>query len=156
MVFRSWYFETRHWPTRFFKAYQRKTCCIISWSSCKFNKETMPQQSIRSFLLNRNDNSFNCINEIRFTHTSRKKTELGWCHTRCHTWWSVWISNFEMINEIATLQFQRAIIPEDAVSLEIETFNCADASKSLICITIYARIRRKTGDYSCKLKSVSK
>jgi hypothetical protein len=64
---------------------------------------------------------------------------------------SVWISNFEMINELNTLQFKRTIIPEDAVSLEIETLDCADASNSLVCSTIYARILRKTGDYSCQL-----
>ena len=64
---------------------------------------------------------------------------------------SVWISNFEMINELTTLQFKRTIIPEDAISLEIETLDCADASNSLVCVTIYARILRKTGDYSCQL-----
>ena len=40
-----------------------------------------------------------------------------------------WISNFEMMNEIKTLTFKRAIVPEDAVKLDIKTSEFGDASK---------------------------
>ena len=63
----------------------------------------------------------------------------------------IWISNFELINELSNLYFKRAIIPIDAISLDIETIDCADASKSLICVAIYARFQRKDGTYSCQL-----
>ena len=51
----------------------------------------------------------------------------------------VWISNFAMINELSSLHYRRAIIPDDAVSLDIETIDCADARKSLICIYLCKR-----------------
>ena len=45
----------------------------------------------------------------------------------------------------------RTVIPEDAVNLEIETIDTADASNSLVCAAIYARIKRKNGEYSSQL-----
>ena len=77
--------------------------------------------------------------------------KLDWDDTIPADLMPVWSSNFEMINEITNLRFKRTIVPEDAVSLEIETLDCADASSSLVCTAIYARILRKTGKYSCQL-----
>ena len=64
---------------------------------------------------------------------------------------SLWKSNFEMIRDLGNLKWNRAIVPEDAVSLDIDTIDTADASKVLACSAIYARFKRKTGDYSCQL-----
>ena len=77
--------------------------------------------------------------------------KLNWDGTIPADLMSTWSSNFEMINQITNLRFKRTIIPEDAVSLEIETLDCADASSSLVCVAIYARILRKSGEYSCLL-----
>ena len=63
----------------------------------------------------------------------------------------VWKSNFEMISELKNFKFKRAVVPEDAISLEIETIDTSDASQSIACIAIYARFRRKSGNYSCQL-----
>ena len=62
-----------------------------------------------------------------------------------------WSSNFEMIQEIRNVRFKRAVIPEDAIDTNVETICMADASQSMICVGIYARFRRKAGDYSCQL-----
>ena len=64
---------------------------------------------------------------------------------------ALWINHFEMIQEIKHLYFKRTIIPDDAESLEISTIDTADASPSLACVAIYARIKRKGGGYSCQL-----
>lgn len=64
---------------------------------------------------------------------------------------ALWINHFEMIQEIKHLYFKRTIIPEDAESLAISTIDTADASPSLACVAIYARIKRKNGDFSCQL-----
>ena len=56
-----------------------------------------------------------------------------------------------MIQEISSIKYRRTIIPEDAVSLEIETLDFGDASKSIACVAIYARIKRLSGSYSCQL-----
>ena len=63
----------------------------------------------------------------------------------------IWISHFVMIQEIGNLRFKRAIVPTDAVSLDIETLDFGDASKTLICVCIYVRFLRKNGQYSCQL-----
>ena len=64
---------------------------------------------------------------------------------------SVWVSHFEMMQEIGNLRFQRAVVPEDAVNLDINTIDAADASNKMVCVTIYARFLRRNGTYSCQL-----
>ena len=63
----------------------------------------------------------------------------------------LWLSNFELINDIGNMKFQRAIVPVDAVDLKLDTVDFADASQSLVCSAIYARFKRKNGMYSSQL-----
>ena len=39
---------------------------------------------------------------------------------------SIWISNFEMMKEMSTIRYQRAVVPEDAVGLEVNTVDLAE------------------------------
>ena len=64
---------------------------------------------------------------------------------------SVWVSHFEMMQEIGNLTFQRAVVPEDAVNLDINTTDFAGTSNKIVCVSIYARFLRKNGTYSCQL-----
>ena len=43
------------------------------------------------------------------------------------------------------------MIPEDALNLEMETIEMADASQNLACSAIYGRFKLKSGSYSCQL-----
>ena len=63
----------------------------------------------------------------------------------------IWASNFEMIEEIESIRFKRAVVPEDVINLNFETLDFADASQSMICFAIYARFKRKSGGHSCQL-----
>ena len=63
----------------------------------------------------------------------------------------VWLNHFEMMREISSIRYHRTIVPEDAVSLEIETIDTGDASQAIACIAVYARIKRRCGSYSCQL-----
>ncbi len=63
----------------------------------------------------------------------------------------IWKSNIEMIQEIRHIRYNRAVVPEDAVDLNIETIDTADASQSMICVAIYVRFKLKSGGYSCQL-----
>ena len=63
----------------------------------------------------------------------------------------IWKDNFELINEIGQVKFNRAVIPPDAVDLNCETIDTADASTKLICVAIYIRYRLKSGGFSCQL-----
>jgi len=63
----------------------------------------------------------------------------------------VWINNFRMIQDINQLKYRRTIVPPDAVNLELNTLQFADASHSLVCVAIYARFKRRSGGYSSQL-----
>ena len=63
----------------------------------------------------------------------------------------LWESNFEMIQELGNFRYKRAVIPEDAIDLDMETLDFADASQSMICVAIYVRFKLKSGDYSAQL-----
>ena len=56
-----------------------------------------------------------------------------------------------MIQEISKIRFHRAIVPSDTVNLDIETIYVADASPFIICVAIYARFKRRNGQYFCQL-----
>lgn len=63
----------------------------------------------------------------------------------------IWMANFELMKEIKDLKFERAVIPKDAVSLNCETIETADAGESIICAAIYVRFKRRNGENSCQL-----
>ncbi|MEM7375622.1 MAG: hypothetical protein AAF587_43925 [Bacteroidota bacterium] len=63
----------------------------------------------------------------------------------------IWINNFEMMQEINQLKYRRTIVPSDAVNLELETLDFADASHLLVCVAIYARFKCRSGGYSSQL-----
>ena len=63
----------------------------------------------------------------------------------------IWSENFNVIQELGQLKFNRAVIPENAVNLDVETINVADAGDNLICAAVYARYKLKSGKYSCQL-----
>ena len=63
----------------------------------------------------------------------------------------VWTSHFEMMQEMGNFRFQRAVVPKNAVSLEINTIDTADASMHMACAAIYARFKLDDGHFSCQL-----
>ena len=81
----------------------------------------------------------------------RNLRKLQWEDTIPDALRQCWTSNFELIKELPTLRYQRCVIPEDAVSLEMETLEFGDSSESLACAAIYVRLKRANGMYSCQL-----
>ena len=79
------------------------------------------------------------------------KRGLSWDDVILDDLRSVWISHFEMMQEISNLRFQRVIVPEDVVNLDTNTTDAADASNKMACVPIYARFPRRNGTYSCQL-----
>ena len=77
--------------------------------------------------------------------------QLNWDDVLPNDLRQIWLSNFEMMKEIGNIRFKRAIVPQDAVSMDIEKIDFGDASQSLICVCIYARFVLKNGEYSCQL-----
>ena len=63
----------------------------------------------------------------------------------------LWEENFRLMGDLKSLTYQRAVIPHDAVNLDVETLEFGDASKSLVCAAIYVRFLRRCGTYSCQL-----
>ena len=78
------------------------------------------------------------------------KRGLDWDDVLPNELWPIWTSHFEMMEEIGNLKFHRAIIPADAVNLNIHTIDTADGSNQIACAAIYARFLRRNGSYSCQ------
>ncbi|XP_066935302.1 uncharacterized protein [Clytia hemisphaerica] len=55
------------------------------------------------------------------------------------------------MTQLGEIQFRRAVIPEDAISTNIQTLDFGDASQSLVCVCIYARYTRRNGQFSSQL-----
>jgi len=53
----------------------------------------------------------------------------------------IWTSNFEMIQEINNLKFRRAIVPDDAIDLNIDTIDFADSNAKMgtILVNLYSQ-----------------
>ena len=62
-----------------------------------------------------------------------------------------WISNFKQIDELKEVKFRRAVVPADAVDTNVQLIGAGDSSQVMICIGVYARFKRKNGQYSCQL-----
>ena len=80
--------------------------------------------------------------------TARK---LHWDDVLPNNLQAIWKSHFEMISEMKNIRFKRAVVPHDAVDLNITTLDFGDASESLSCVDIYVRFKRRSGAYSCQL-----
>ena len=76
--------------------------------------------------------------------------KLDWDDTVPDKLRQLWESHFDMVQEMNNLRYQRAIVPEDAINLDINTIDFGDASKTTICSCIYARFHRRSGEYSCQ------
>ena len=63
----------------------------------------------------------------------------------------IWENHFHMMSEIKDIRYKRAIVPDDALNLDITTVDFGDASGSMARAAIYARFRRKNGKYLCQL-----
>ena len=55
------------------------------------------------------------------------------------------------MQEICNLRFQKVVVPEDAMNLDINTIDAADTSYKMACVIIYARFLKRNGTYSCQL-----
>ena len=64
---------------------------------------------------------------------------------------AIWETNFKLMGELKQLKYKRAVVPENAVSLDLNTLDFGDASRVLVCCAIYVRFLRKCGSYSCQL-----
>ena len=63
----------------------------------------------------------------------------------------LWEENFKLMGTVRNITYRRAVVPDDAADLDINTLDFGDASKILVCVAIYVRFRRKCGKFSCQL-----
>ena len=81
----------------------------------------------------------------------KRLNSIAWEHLVSEEEKDVWDKNFSVIQDLRNIVFRRTIVPEDALNLDIETIDVADASTSLMCAAIYARFKLRSGGYSCQL-----
>ena len=79
------------------------------------------------------------------------KRKLDWDDVIPDSLRSLWESNFEMMKEIGNLRYNRVVIPEDAINMDLNTIDFGDASQSMVCVAIYARFLRRNRTYSSQL-----
>ncbi len=79
------------------------------------------------------------------------KRKMQWDATLPNELMPIWSSHFDMIKEMRNIRYQRAVIPSDAASLDAETLDFGDASKTNVCVAIYVRFQRRDGSHSCQL-----
>ena len=63
----------------------------------------------------------------------------------------MWKSHFDMIQNIGNISFNKAVVLDYAVSLDINTINTGDTSHQLACAATYAQFKQKSGSYSYQL-----
>ena len=90
------------------------------------------------------------ISAMKFDVREPHLRNLGWGDRIPEDLRKIWVSNFRLIKKIVQIKYHRAVVPSDAVNLDIETIDTADPSKDLICCAIYARFKRNIGDLSCQ------
>ena len=64
---------------------------------------------------------------------------------------SVWSENMCKIQELRDVVFKRTVIPTDAASAQVDLLVAVDASQHLGVAAVYARVKRRSGTYSCQL-----
>lgn len=62
-----------------------------------------------------------------------------------------WVANMALIQELKTVPFKRAIIPEDAVKPVVDLIVAVDASECMGVAAIYGRVAKRDGSFSCQL-----
>ena len=90
--------------------------------------------------------------------TAAFKIDLHELHLSSYTWddalsdadREIWIKHFDVMGKLDTLSWSRAVIPVDAVSMDMELIGAGDAS-NLACSACYVRFQRKDGSRSCQL-----
>ena len=91
--------------------------------------------------------------------TSNFKIDMHELHVSTYSWEDrlseadreMWLSNFDMMSSLDTLRWKRAVIPPDAVSMEMELIGTGDASQKLAASACYVRFQKKDGSLSCQL-----
>ena len=62
-----------------------------------------------------------------------------------------WLKNFDLMTELSSCTWPRALIPIDCESNEVEFIGCGDASQNVVCAVCYIRVLRADGTYSCQI-----
>ena len=91
------------------------------------------------------------VASFKIDRSDLTKMKIDWGDRIPENFRQLWVNNFEMMQELRHVRFKRAVIPKDAVSTDVELLCFGDASEVMICLGIYARFLRKTGEYSCQL-----
>ena len=62
-----------------------------------------------------------------------------------------WVKNFEIIQDLRSVQFSRCVIPVDAKKPEFVLIECHDAAQLMAFMGIWAVCEKRDGSYSCQL-----
>ena len=79
------------------------------------------------------------------------KLTKGWDDAVPEELRSSWVKNFWRLETLRGIKFQRARMPENAVSTEMDMIVAVDAAEQMKVIGAWGRFRLDSGDFSCQL-----
>ena len=75
----------------------------------------------------------------------------GWDDRLPDLYRAVWLSNFQKMRRIGDMVYNRAVVPGDALSMDVELISAGDASEKMTCAATYIRFKLKGDGHSCQL-----
>ena len=75
-------------------------------------------------------------------------SKLDWDNVITADLKKIWLSNFKTMKDIGEIRFHRALVPVDAISLNMEKIETADANNDLTCQLSFARTKIVPADLS--------
>jgi hypothetical protein len=75
----------------------------------------------------------------------------GWDDRIPDEFHQTWTNNFQLMESTSELVYNRAVVPDNAVSMDIELIGAGDASERMVCAGCYIRFKLKDDRYSCQL-----
>ena len=122
------------------------------------DSEKVPKKLTMKICAGKNAEIFD-ISGLILPITAAFKIDLHELHLSSYTWDDAlsdndrekWIKHFIVMGQLDTLSWSRAVIPIDAVNMDMELIGTGDASKDLASSACYVRFKRKNGSCSCQL-----
>ena len=118
----------------------------------------VPKKLTRTMIFSKNNSFFDILGKFvpvtaGFKLDLRKAVQMtqGWNDPVPEELRQKWISNFWKLEALKGIKFERARMPTDAVSAEMEIIAAGDAAEFIKIVGVWARFRLKSGKYSCQL-----
>ena len=131
---------------------------ISAEETLKLLDEFVPKKLTRRMVASKKASIFDILGKVSVLLISSSvllritmKQTSGWDDEMPPELRSRWIKEFLLWEQLRGLQFNRAMMPIDAIDTKLRIIGAVDAAKAAMVIGAWAGFRRKNGKYSCQL-----